>query len=151
MASNMATAVSAGRVLFLRLCLYLVAQPFLAVNSTAIQLTDFQPVRSFSGSLCCAVDTSSYTWLVDDVGIPADVPGAVQCAYYCNSVNSTVGCTGFNYVDQGSVRQCRFYKTPPTDCYSTTSGCAYYEVRLGYDGLTMKLNCRRCTEGSNGS
>jgi hypothetical protein len=139
----MVTTVSRGKFSFLHWCSYVVATvaaTFIAVNSTALQLSNFQPVRSFSGSLCCAVDTPSYTWLVDDVGIPAGVPGAVQCAYYCNSVTSTVGCTGFNYVYQGSARQCRIYKTPPTDCYSTTIGCAYYEVRYGHDdGPTMKL------------
>jgi hypothetical protein len=139
----MVTTVSRGKFSLLHWCLYVVAAlagTFLAVNSTALQLSNFQPVRSFSGSLCCAVDTPSYTWLVDDVGIPADVPGAVKCAYYCSSVTSTVGCTGFNYVEQGLAAECRFYKTPPTDCYSTTIGCEYYEVRSSHDdGPTMKL------------
>jgi hypothetical protein len=136
----MVTAVSRGRFPFLHWFLYLVAGTLLAVNSIALQPSNYKPVRSFSGSSCCAVDSPSYTWLVDNVGIPANVPGAVQCAYYCSSLNSTDGCTGFNYVNQGSARQCRFYKAPPTDCYSTTIGCAYYEVRCGHDdGPTTKL------------
>jgi hypothetical protein len=139
MTSNMVTAVPIGRCSFLHWCSYVVAGTFLTVNSTALQLTDYKPVRSFNGSSCCAVDTPSYTWLVDNVGIPANVPGAVQCAYYCSSLNSTDGCTGFNYVEQGLTAECRFYKTPPTDCYSTTIGCAYYEVRFGNDGPTLKL------------
>ena len=137
MTASRVNALSVPKFLLQLSFLFVIAEPVVAVDPAAGPLLAFRPVTSFSGSSCCAIDTTSYTLLIVDdiVGIPAGVPGPVQCAHYCKSLNATGGCAGFNYLKQSSVRQCRFYNTAPNDCFTTTSGCAYYEVR----------RCQYCT------
>jgi hypothetical protein len=133
MTASMVNALSVPKFLLQLSFLCMIAETVVAVDSTGRRPLVFRPVKSFNGSTCCAIDTTSFTLPVDDiVGIPAGVPGAVQCAYYCESLNGTGGCAGFNYLTQTPVRQCRFYNTAPNDCFATTSGCAYYEVRRQY-------------------